>query len=209
MAHPDDQFTRPMTFVTGNAGKLREVQALAPASMSLDSRSLELDEVQSLDLEKIVRHKLQQAYAAIGSAVIVEDTGAGLESLGGLPGPFVKFFVAELGSPALYRLSDKAADKVTVSCVAGYYDGSTMLFGNGAITGMVCEPRGSNGFGFDPTIIPDDQPDGQRLTMAEMPLETKNADSHRARAFRDLFSRIMEYHATRTTQTGLGETGRR
>lgn len=182
-----------MTFVTGNAGKLREVQALAPASISLDSRSLDLDEIQSLVLEDIVRHKLRQAYAAVGSAVVVEDTGAGLESLDGLPGPFVKFFVAKLGSQALYRLSDKTADRVTVSCVAGYYDGSMMLFGNGSISGTVCESRGSHGFGFDPTIIPDGQPDGQRLTMAEMPLEVKNADSHRARAFRELFDRIIEH----------------
>lgn len=198
MSHSDDQTAHHVTFVTGNAGKLREVRALAPASLSLDSRSLELDEIQSLDLEEIVRHKLRQAYAAVGSAVVVEDTGAGLDSLDGLPGPFVKFFVTKLGSPALFHLSDKTADRVRVSCVAGYYDGSTMLFGNGIITGKVCAPRGSHGFGFDPTIIPDNQPDGQRLTMAEMPLEAKNADSHRARAFRDLFGRIIEHHATRT-----------
>ena len=43
-------------------------------------------------------------------------------------------------------------------------------------------PRGANGFGYDPVFVPD----GWELTSAEVDQATKDAASHRGRAFRAL-----------------------
>jgi XTP/dITP diphosphohydrolase len=50
------------------------------------------------------------------------------------------------------------------------------------------EPRGSNGFGYDPIFLPR----GSELTAAEMDPATKNAESHRARALVELQKALGE-----------------
>lgn len=85
-----------ITLVTGNPNKLRELQLIAPASMKFASRSVNLTEIQSLDMREIVEDKVKRAYDIIKAPVIVEDVSAGLDDLAGLPGPFYKFFRDEL-----------------------------------------------------------------------------------------------------------------
>ncbi|HET6924566.1 MAG TPA: non-canonical purine NTP pyrophosphatase, partial [Candidatus Saccharimonadales bacterium] len=88
---------KTITFVTGNPGKLAEWQRLFPADIRLESADVDLDEIQSLDLEAIAIDKAKRAYAQLQRPVLVEDVAAGLDSLGGLPGPFVKYFEKSIG----------------------------------------------------------------------------------------------------------------
>ena len=182
----------PITFVTGNAGKLRELESIASGKLDFTARKLSLDEIQSLDLREIVTHKLRQAYAEVQAPVIVEDVSAVLASLNGLPGPFVKFFNQQLGSGALHILALGKEDAVMITCLAGYYDGHDMLFAEGIMAGHVTAPRGENGFGFDPVVVPDEQPDltCPGRTVAEMTPDEKNIVSHRAKAMRSLIARL-------------------
>ena len=178
---------RRVTLVTGNPNKLKELQAIAPASLELSSQEIDLPEIQSLDLREIIEDKVKRAFDIVNGPVIVEDVSAGLDDLGGLPGPFYKFFREKLGDSILFKLASiSKSNRVTVRCTAAYYDGINLLFGNGVIQGVVVEPRGENGFGFDPVIMPD----GEARTMAEMLPEEKNKISHRGRAFRDLLRQI-------------------
>lgn len=147
---------------------------------------LDLAEIQSMDSHEIVKDKLKRAYKILQTPLIVEDVACGLDSLEGLPGPFFKFFEKALGKQALLRLSQKPNEAVTITCVAGYYDGKNMLFGVGSLKGKVVQPRGDNGFGFDPVIVPE----GETRTMAEMAPEEKSAISHRGQAFRALLQQI-------------------
>ena len=62
---------------------------------------------------------------------------------------------------------------------------------------IVRHPHGSNGFGYDPIFMPDEQPagaeeSGELLTSAEMTPEQKNAISHRGKALRALMPAIRE-----------------
>ncbi len=160
-------------FITGNLNKLAELQAILPGRITVDHKALHLAEIQSMDPHEIVSHKLREAYAAVKSPVLVEDVSAGLDSLKGLPGPFIKFFEEQLGSDALYQLAPN--DRVTITCTMGYYDGETEIIVDGVVHGTTVKPRGDNGFGFDNCIILD----GQTKTSAELTPEQKNAVSHR------------------------------
>jgi non-canonical purine NTP pyrophosphatase (RdgB/HAM1 family) len=176
----------PITLVTGNLAKLRELQALAPPHMNIVSYPLDLPEIQSLHLREIVEDKVRRAYDHIKGPVIVEDVSAGLDALQGLPGPFFKFFYQTLGKRTFLLLSPDTRPNVTITCIAAYYDGSTLLFGEGTIHGHAEEPRGENGFGFGFTVVPS----GETRTMAEMTLEEKNAISHRGQAMRSLLAQL-------------------
>jgi non-canonical purine NTP pyrophosphatase (RdgB/HAM1 family) len=187
--------TKPIVVVTGNKNKLKEIIAIA-GDLELTSQEINLDEIQSLDLQAIVTHKLTQAYELTHKPVVVEDVSAELSALGGLPGPFVKFFIQKMGPSALFALSesgkpdpddpDSTNHAVTIRCLAGYFDGKKMLFGEGVVKGEVVSPRGTHGFGFDSTIVPK----GHHKTTAEMDPDEKNQISHRALAMRNLFAQI-------------------
>lgn len=165
-----------VTLVTGNPHKLAELQKILPASMGLESRKLDLVELQSLDLHEIVHHKLLQAYEAVGSPVIVEDVSAELDALNGLPGPFIKFFEERLGRGALFTLGGEGRIKIT--CCMGYFDGTHEYIVDGVLEGRVVAPRDGEGFGFDFVVIPD----GYDKTMSELGSVVKNTISHRFKA---------------------------
>lgn len=177
-----------VTFVTANPNKLAEAQAILP--WPLTSAHLELMEIQSLDLEEIITHKLKEAFDQIGSPVIVDDVSAELESLNGLPGPFIKFFEQKLGADALYKLSKVKGDRAKIICCMGYYDGQKQVVVRGVLHGKVVAPRGDNGWGFDKVIVPD----GQTSTMSEMLSEQKNKLSHRYLALQEL-SKVLSPNA--------------
>jgi len=179
---------KTITLVTGNANKLRELQALAPSSLQIISRAVDLPEIQSMDVKEVVVDKVHRAYQEINAPVIVEDVSTGLDDLGGLPGSFFKFFEKTLGKRTLLILSQVPEPRVTIHCIAAYYDGSSLLYGEGIIHGRVVEPNGENGFGFDFTVIPD----GETRTMAEMTVGEKNAISHRGQAFRSLIGQLND-----------------
>jgi non-canonical purine NTP pyrophosphatase (RdgB/HAM1 family) len=176
-----------ITFVTGNPNKLREIKEIAPPELNIISREIDLPEIQSLDMFEIIEDKVKRAYAHIKGPVIVEDVSAGLDDLEGLPGPFYKYFSTKLGETALLKLSKTAnSNRVTIHCIAAYFDGDKVLYGQGVIRGKVVEPSGKNGFGFDSVVVPD----GESRTMAEMTTEEKHKISHRGKAFIDLLSQI-------------------
>ena len=57
---------------------------------------------------------------------------------------------------------------------------------------LITEPRGSNGFGYDPIFVPT----GERRTTAEMPADEKDAISHRGKAFRALAPQLAALMAS-------------
>jgi XTP/dITP diphosphohydrolase len=51
---------------------------------------------------------------------------------------------------------------------------------------LAMAPAGPSGFGYDPIFVPDGQAPGEERTVGEWSADEKNAESHRARAFRHL-----------------------
>ncbi len=174
------------TLVTGNPGKLAEWQRLWPLDIELVSVDVDLDEIQSLDLEAIVIDKVKRAYEAIGKPVIVEDVAAGLDKLGELPGPFIKFFEKKLGLDALYQLAGDEISAATVRCAVAYYDGVRLLTAHSEVHGTAVASRGDNGFGFDKNFVPR----GANKAYGEMTTAEKDAVSHRSMAVALLAEKI-------------------
>jgi inosine triphosphate pyrophosphatase len=82
--------------ILGNKNKLREVQEIL-GSDRLTNQKLDLLEIQGT-IEEIATHKAKTAAEILGKPVIVEDTALEFCGLGGLPGPYIKWFLEKLGN---------------------------------------------------------------------------------------------------------------
>lgn len=145
---------RSVTFITGNQNKANNLARLL--GVRLDHVKLDLDEIQSVTLRDIVEHKAKQAYEIIQRPVIVDDVGLEFVALGGLPGPFVKFFVGA-GTEKMCRMLDGFDSRsATGKAGIGYYDEEGFRYFEGEIHGVIAaHPRGEGGFGWDAIFEPE------------------------------------------------------
>lgn len=173
---------KTITFITGNQAKFNQLSR--HLNFPLRHKQLDLAEIQSLDVKKIVEHKAQQAYSILHEPVIVEDTSLTFNALGKLPGTLVKWFFEELGNEGLCRLLDQYKNRSAVAIVTfGIYDGKKLKIISNSINGGIAKsPRGKNEFGWDPIFIPK----GYNITWAEMSDEEQKNSSLRLPAVRKL-----------------------
>ena len=174
-----------LVFVTGNKDKLAEVRLLMGSNMDIEAQSIDLPEYQGEPLD-IAAKKCQTAYDIIQRPVIVEDTGLCFNALGGLPGPYIKWFLEKLGPSGLHKLLAGFDDKSAYAqCIFAYFDGKTMtepIVFDGRCLGTIVPERGPAYFGWNPIF----EPLGYTETYAEMSSDVKSSISHRARAFQKL-----------------------
>lgn len=174
--------TPRFTLVTGNRNKLREAERIL--GYPVDAHELDLPEVQSLDLHEVLRGKGEEAWRRLGRAVVVEETGLYLDAFGGFPGPLVKWMLEAMGAEGIARAVHALGDpRATAHCALLYRDAETELVADGKTSGrLVPEPRGSEGFGWDPVFVPEEHD----LTYAELAPQRKDEIGHRGRAWRRL-----------------------
>jgi inosine triphosphate pyrophosphatase len=176
-----------MYFITGNVNKFEEAKAIL--GEDLEMLDLDLDEVQSLDPKKIIRHKLDEANKKVGEGkeFFVEDTSLCIECLGGLPGALVKWFLKSVGAEGIYQMTcfeEKCEDKKAwARTMIGYRDNTGKIeFFEGNLEGSVVSPQGETTFGWDPIFVPK----GHKDTFAQMSKEEKNSISMRKKALEQL-----------------------
>lgn len=87
-------------FVTGNANKLREFNEIIGElkNHKFENLSIDLPEYQGQSSAEIAREKCLTALRIANAPVFVEDTSLCFNALGSLPGPYIKWFYAKLGS---------------------------------------------------------------------------------------------------------------
>ncbi|KAI0371445.1 Maf/Ham1 [Pilatotrama ljubarskyi] len=174
-----------ITFVTGNAGKLREVkQILSASNIEVESQELDIPEVQGTTQE-VALAKCRRAAELLGGPCITEDTALCFKAFNGLPGPYIKYFLKELGHEGLNKLlvgfdTNEAWALCTFAYSAG--PGSEPILFEGRTDGRIVPARGPSYFGWDPCF----EPEGTGKTYAEMQAEEKNRISHRGRALEKL-----------------------
>lgn len=79
----------PLTFVTGNAGKLREFRQILGDSFPITNKDVDTVEIQAGTLEEVSIAKCRQAVDEVKGPVLVEDTALCFNALGGLPGAYM------------------------------------------------------------------------------------------------------------------------
>jgi len=174
-------------FVTGNPGKLREVSEILahdPQPIEIESRSLDLPEIQGTTQE-IAREKCKRAAELIGRPVITEDTALCFAAMNGLPGPYIKFFLRDLGHDGLNHMLDGFSTRAAWALCTFAYSagpGSEPVLFEGRTDGKIVPARGPARFGWDPVFEAEDT----GLTYAEMEATQKNIISHRGRALQKL-----------------------
>ncbi len=153
-----------ITFITGNPKKAEFLAKYL--DHPVEHLKLDLDEIQSLELEEIVEHKVRQAFELARRPVLVEDISFTIQALGRLPGPFIKWFIEAVGYEGLCRLADADKDRRATTAVCyGFFDGVNLKLFSGQLDGsMPQHPRGDDGFGWNGVFIPA----GQSKTNAEM-----------------------------------------
>jgi inosine triphosphate pyrophosphatase len=190
---------KPLTFVTSNEKKLAELRAilrdLVGMEVTIEARHIDLPEIQG-EAEDIAREKCRYAARAIQGPALVEDTQLCYHAFGGLPGPYVKYFLRNLGPEGMEKLlaawDDKRATAQCIFALAVDADAEPHLF-TGQTLGRIVVPRGKRNFGWDPIF----QPDGHEKTYAEMSEGEKNAISHRFRAASRLAEFLRNQYTTR------------
>jgi len=203
---------RRVVLATRNAHKVAELKAILDDVISgLDLEIVGVDEFP--DVEDVVETGVTFAENATLKAVAVaqttgfpalaDDSGLAVEVLGGSPGVFSARWAGIHGQDRanldllLAQLSDvpdehRSAAFVCAAALA--MPGGSVVVREGRMPGTLArEPRGSNGFGYDPILVVD----GDSRTAAELSTEDKNAISHRGKAFRALATDLRELFADR------------
>lgn len=179
---------KSVTFVTGNANKLREVQAILASAkhIVLDSHKLDLPELQAKTAREVSIDKCKRAVEILGKPVITEDTCLCFNALNGLPGPYIKWFLDSVGHDGLNKMLAGFEDKTAYAlCTFAYCEspGAEIHVFEGITEGRIVPARGPANFGWDPIFEPGSS---GGLTYAEMEAAEKNKISHRARALEKL-----------------------
>ena len=194
-----------LLLATNNKGKIREYKSLlqeipfeivTPSELGITT---EVEETGG-SFEENARLKAVVMAKESGLLSLADDSGLEVDALGGEPGPLSARYAGEGASDndrlnfLLAKLKNVAGDKRTARfrCVIAIATpaGKAELC-NGECGGFITtEPRGYNGFGYDPIFyLPE-----LGKTMAELTPEEKNKISHRARAAEKARERLKEIH---------------
>ena len=184
-----------LLLATRNQHKAREFAQLLGPSFALRDLTSEHDLPEILETGRTFEENVTIKAIAISKIlpdeiVIADDSGLEVDALAGAPGIFSARYAGESVSDRrnveklLCELQDATERSARFRCVIALAkNGELITTVAGEIAGAITKsPRGENGFGYDPVFIPQ----GFEETFAELPSETKNAISHRAKAVGEL-----------------------
>jgi XTP/dITP diphosphohydrolase len=189
-----------LVLASGNEGKLREFRRLLePLGVALIAQAelgiVPADEPHVTFIENALA-KARHASAQSGLPALADDSGVCVEALSGAPGVRSARYAGEPVSDArnnaalvaaLRGIADRRAHYYCVLVLVRHADDPQPILAEGIWHGTIVDtPRGSGGFGYDPHF--QDAITGR--TGAELPLQRKNALSHRGKAMRRLIARL-------------------
>lgn len=202
---------KEVLIATNNAHKVEEIRTalnfegwtfttLAEAGVASDPA----EDADSFEGNARIKARAAQeaARAALGRsvAVLADDSGLEVDALGGAPGVFSARYAGPDGDDGannaklLAELAavpdDERAARFVCTLVFIDDDGVESV-ARGTVEGAIGrEPRGSEGFGYDPLFLPDEY--GGALTLAEVSQDEKNGISHRGNALRLLKNQLEQ-----------------
>lgn len=197
--------TGRVVLATNNAKKLTELRRVLAAEGVEGVEVLGLADVPAYpeppetgtSFETNALIKAEACVAATGLPALADDSGLVVDALNGMPGVRSARWAGPQATDAdnltllIRQLTDLPADRRRARFVCALAlalpDGRAEVV-QGEVTGRLTEePRGANGFGYDPIF----QPDGDDRTTAEMSPADKDAISHRGRAIRAMVPALI------------------
>jgi XTP/dITP diphosphohydrolase len=194
-----------IVLASNNSGKLVELRAMfSPLGVELvrqaDLGISEAEEPFRTFVENALA-KARHAARASGLPAVADDAGLCVDAFGGLPGVDTAFYALQFGyakgddnnvKALLEQMRDidnRRAALVSTLVAVRSADDPEPLIAVGRVVGEITRaPLGSNGFGFDPVMF---VPEFGK-TFAQLPVEIKNANSHRGKAAQMMSSLMRE-----------------
>ena len=183
-----------MILATNNKGKLKEIKDIFSdyEIYSLKEKNINIDVVEDQNsFYGNAYKKAKEIYEYTKEPVIADDSGICITELNGFPGVETHRFMGEnatdedRNNELVKKVACLENKTAKVICNLVYYDGENTLVGEGILEGTIVEPRGNNGFGFDPIF---ELSTGK--TLAELSSEEKNRLSARYLAAIDLKEKL-------------------
>ena len=180
---------------SGNAGKIREIEKIFRNASVIPMREAGFDgeiEENGSTFKENALIKAKTVCEKLGLPALADDSGLCVDFLGGAPGIYSARFSGE-GEAAnrallLERMKGATDRRAHFECAVCLYtpDGRA-VFGVGTTEGEILEEeRGKNGFGYDSLFFSADL----KKSFGEATAREKNKISHRARALKDLISKL-------------------
>ena len=186
---------------SNNKEKLREItHILQPFGIKVISQAesgfdIEVEETGKTFAENAIL-KAEAIHKLYGKPVISDDSGLQVDYLHGEPGVYSKRYAGENASyeekihKILHSMEEAKEEERTARfvCAICYIDekGEKHIFQESCEGSILREPRGENGFAYDPIFLYQDK------SFAEMSEEEKNEVSHRGKALRKMTEYFRE-----------------
>ncbi len=195
-----------IVLATGNAGKVREMSSLLSdfgfeVLAQSDFNLVDAEETGSTFVENAII-KARHAAKETGLAAIADDSGLEVDALAGAPGVYSARYAGENASDQdninklLAQMQGIPSEQRTarfhcVLVLMRHENDPTPIICHGTWQGhILLEPKGENGFGYDPVFwLP-----GLECTSAQLPAEEKKRLSHRGQALKQLFDILKQEH---------------
>lgn len=177
----------------------RSIVTLADLGIEPIPEEVLLEDADTFEGNAVAKARFFSRYLG-GLAMVADDSGLEVESLGGRPGVRSKRWSGRIdvsgmeldaanNERLIRELAGKANRRARYVCVAALVDGERELTFRGTTGGSILnEARGHNGFGYDAYFLSDEL----GKTFGEASLEEKQGVSHRARAFGALIAALGE-----------------
>jgi XTP/dITP diphosphohydrolase len=140
--------------------------------------------------------KAHEGHRRTGLPTVADDSGLAVDALNGMPGVLSARWAGSHGDDEanLRLLLDQLGDVpdarlgAAFVCAVAYVDDAGEILTDATMPGrIVRQPRGTNGFGYDPIFAPT----GYDRTSAELSMDEKDAISHRGQSLRALAERLV------------------
>lgn len=185
---------------TSNQGKVREIKKILSDYdiISLKDAGIDVDvEENGTTFRENAYIKASEIAKLTDLPVLADDSGLEIEALGGRPGVYSARYAGEDApySEKIAKLSEELKDVPPDERYAEFKCAVCLILPDGQVIeaeGVSCpgiileQPRGENGFGYDPVFYSPDY----KKTFSEMSMEEKNAVSHRNAALINLLNKI-------------------
>ena len=194
-----------IVLASNNSGKLAELQAMfSPLGVQLLRQSdLGVGEAEE-PFRTFVENALAKARHASrqsGLPAVADDAGLCVDAFNGLPGVDTAFYATQFGYAKgddnnvkalleqMAAIDNRRAALVSTLVAVRSADDPEPLIATGRVIGEITRvPLGSNGFGFDPVMFISEF----GKTFAQLPVEVKNANSHRGKASRQMLDLMRQ-----------------